>query len=214
VTTRKVLAQPDGEGDIVVVEEFQPVGADELPVGQELADGRGGKMGEIALDQRDADRGRAVAAARQQGPDERHPEVARHHGEHQIVHLPRPDRPLRPVEHQGPAAARPEQPRDQRQRPVLAEADVLEEPLQPAVGRRRERSPRPLAGDVAEVHRASADHADDQQAECLPAGLAQPDVRAQKAFEGGDGTVRQRTILWRESSRKSPHPALSQPCVV
>ena len=103
----QVLAQPDGEGDIVLVEEFQPVGADELPVGQQLADGRGREMGEIALDQRDADLGRAVAAARQQGPDQRHPEVARDEGEHQIVHLPRPDRPLRPVEHQRPVAAGP-----------------------------------------------------------------------------------------------------------
>jgi hypothetical protein len=39
-------------------------------------------------------------------------------------------------------------------------------------------------------------------------------VRAQKVFEGGDGSVRHRTFPWSESSRRSPHPVLSQPCRV
>jgi hypothetical protein len=62
---------------------------------------------------------------------------------------------------------------------------------------------------VAEVHGAGADHADDEQAERLQTALAEVDVRAQNPFEGADGTVEQWTILWRESSRKSPYPALS-----
>ena len=93
-------------------------------------------------------------------------------------------------------------------------ADMLEEPLQPAVGRGHQRRGRPLAGQMAEVHRPGADHADDDQAQRLQPALAQRDMRMQNPLEGGDGTVRHRAILWRELSRKSPSTALSYPSVV
>jgi hypothetical protein len=185
-----VLAQADGEGDTVIVEEFEPVGADELAVREQDADGRGREVREVAPDQGDARRGRAVPLPGQHRPEERHAEAAGHHGEHEVVHLSRPDRPVRPVEHQGPASRRPHQARDERQRPVLAEAHVLEEPLQPPVGRRRPHAPAPFASDMAEVDRAGTDDADDEQAERLETALAERDLRAQKVFEGGDGTVR------------------------
>ncbi len=121
-------------------------------------------MREVALDERNPNSGRTVADARQQGPEQRHPEVPRDDGEHQVVHLPLADRPLRSVEHEVPAPRRSEQLCHQRQRPVLAEAHVLEEALQSTVGRRRQRRPGPLAGDVAKVHGACAHHADDEQA--------------------------------------------------
>ena len=67
---------------------------------------------------------------------------------------------------------------------------------------------------MAEVHRPGADHAHDDQAERFQPALAQIDMRTQCLLEGGDGTVRHRAILWRESARKSPHTALSYPSVV
>lgn len=44
----------DGEGDIVFIEEIHPFGADELAVGEQAADGGGGKQHQIAPHQRDA----------------------------------------------------------------------------------------------------------------------------------------------------------------
>ena len=170
-------------------------------------------MREVAPDEGDARVRRAVPLPGQHRPEERHAEAARHHREHQVVHLARPDRPVRPVEHQGPAPRRPDQPRDERQRPVLAEARVLEEPLQPPVGRRRPHAAAAFAGDVPEVDRAGADDADDQQAERFETALAERHVRAQKAFEGGDGSVRHPDVsldgVVQKITSSRPQPALS-----
>jgi hypothetical protein len=54
---------------------------------------------------------------------------------------------------------------------------MLEEALQPPVGRGEQRRPAALAGDVPEVHRAGTDHPDDQQAERLEPALAEGKTR-------------------------------------
>jgi len=185
-----VLSQADGEGNVVVVEEFQPLGADELPVGEQDRDRGGREMREVALQQGDARGHRAGALPRQHRPEQRHAEAARHHREHEVVHLARSDRPVRPVEREGPSPRRPDQPDEERQRPVLAEAHVLEEPQQPPTGRRPLHASAPCAGDVAEVHRPRVDHPHEEQAERLHAALAHRHMRAHKAFESGDGSVR------------------------
>jgi len=110
-------------------------------------------------------------------------------GEDEEVHVAPADLPVGPVERQRPVAAQPEHLADQRQRPVGSEIDMLEEPLQPAVGRGDLHAPRTLAGDVAEVDRPGADHADHEKAERLQTGLAQVDTRPQNRGEGGDGSV-------------------------
>jgi hypothetical protein len=53
---------------------------------------------------------------------------------------------------------------------------MLEESLQPTIARGDPRRSGPLAGDVAEMDGAGADHADDEKAECLDAALAEPDL--------------------------------------
>lgn len=184
----EVFPEADGEWDIVIVEEFEPRGADERAVGEQDADGRGREMREVALDERDARGHRRVPLPRQHRPEERRPEPARHDGEDDAVHFLRPDRPVGPVARQRPGPCRPG---EKRQRPGLAEAHVLEEPLQPALGRRRLHAPAPLAGDVAEFHGPRADHADDQQAERLDTGSC----RAPRSKPSGDdGSVRHRDV--------------------
>ena len=67
---------------------------------------------------------------------------------------------------------------------------------------------------MPEVDRAGADDADDQQAERLETALAERDLRAQKVFEGGDGTVRHRDVSLDgvvqkiTSSRSQPAPVV------
>ena len=64
VDDAEILPQADGEADIVIVEEFQPLRPDELAIGQEQADARGREAGEIAPDEVDPDTGVAVAGVR------------------------------------------------------------------------------------------------------------------------------------------------------
>jgi hypothetical protein len=113
---------------------------------------------------------------RQEGPEQRHALAPGDGGEHEVVHLDPADRPLGPVEHQRPAVGA-EHRRERGRGPVLAEAEMLEEALQPPVGRGEQRRPAALAGDVPEVHRAGTDHPDDQQAERLEPALAEGKTR-------------------------------------
>lgn len=171
-----VLAQADREWDIVIVEGFQPLGADELAIRQQDPDRRRREIREIACHQRDPGRGRAVARPVEQGPEQRNPEAPGDHREHEVVHVARPDLPGRPIERERPRALWSDQARDDRRRPVRTEIDVLEEPLQPAVGRCDLHAACARAGDVAEVDRARADHAYDEHAERFQAALAEADM--------------------------------------
>ena len=65
----QVLAQADREGDIGIVEKFDPVGPDELSIREQQPDARSREMREIPPQQRDPGRGRAVARALEQRPD-------------------------------------------------------------------------------------------------------------------------------------------------
>jgi hypothetical protein len=171
----QVVPDADGEGDIVIVEELQPLGADELAVAQEEADARDREMRQIAVHQRDAVGARAAAAVGQQRPEERHAPAPGDRGEHRVVHLAPADLPVGAVEHQGPALG-PERGRQQRRGPVRREGEELEEPLQPPIRGGRLHPPAARGGDVPEVHRPRADRADDQEAEGLEPALAQGDV--------------------------------------
>ena len=86
-----------------------------------------------------------------------------------------------------------EQPRtvqdQKRQRPIPVQADMPEDALKPATGLGGLHPTRPLAGDVAEVHAAGADHADDDQAERLHTALAEIDLGAQDLQEDGYGVM-------------------------
>ena len=171
-----VLAQPDGEVDVVIVEEFQPSGPDELPRRQQQTDRRGRKPREVARDQRDPGAGGAVAGALDHRPDKRDPEAPGHHREHEVIDVAHPDLPGGPVERQHPRPLRPNQSCDERRSPVLARIGVLEEPLQPAI-RRGDLHPAPrLAGDMAEVDGARRHHAHHEHAERLQAALAEADM--------------------------------------
>jgi len=169
----QVLAQADREGDIVIVEKSQPFGADELSVAEQEPDRRGREVRQVAPHQRDPRRGAAAARPIEQRPDERNPEAAGDDREHEIVHVARPDLPVGPVEHQRPSARRTDELRDQRHRPVGSEIDVLEKPLQPAIGRGDLHASPRFGGDMAEVDRARPDHAHDKHAKRLQPRLAE-----------------------------------------
>jgi len=210
----QILAHADREGDIGIVEEFDPIGADELAIRQQKPDARGREMREMTPQQRDPGRGRAVARALEQGPEQRNPEAPGDDREHEVVHVVRPDLPVGPVERERPAARRSDQARDDRNRPVRSEIHMLEEPLRPAAGRGDQNASPPFGGDMAEIDGARADHAHDEHAQRLHAAPAEPDMASQRPGEGGNGLMRHGTILATESSRRTDPAALSQPCVV
>jgi hypothetical protein len=206
----QVVAQADRERDVVIVEECQPLRADELPVGEKEPDCRGREVRQIAPHQRDPGLCGAVARPVEQRPEERNPEAPGDDREHEVVHVVRPDHPVGPVEHQRPGALRADHLRDERHRPVGSEVDVLEEPLQPAVGRGDQHASSRPGGDVAQVDRARADHAHHEHAERLQPRLADADM----APLHPDGAMTHGMILAMESSRRIDLAALSQPRVV
>ena len=210
-----LLLHADREGKVVFLEEIHPFEPDELPVRKQQPDACRPEDRQVAPHQRDplaAVAGAAVVV--EHAPDQWHARPSGDHGQHQDVDVARPALPLRAVEREMPRTVEPQEPDHQRRRPILSEPDMLEEPLQPAVGRGDQRRARPLAGQMAEIHRPGTDHTDDDQAQRLQTALAQVDPGTQNPGEGGDGKVRHRAILWRESSRKSPSTALSHPSVV
>lgn len=91
---------------------------------------------------------------------------------------------------------------------------MLKEPLQSPIGRGRLRRTGTFAGEVAEVHGARADHADDDHAQRLDAALAQGEFRTQNPGEGGDSAVKHGAFPWSESPSRIDLAALNQPCVV
>jgi len=211
----ELLLHADGERDIVFVEEVHPFDPDELPIREQEPDARGTEDRQVTLHQPDARGGVAAAAVVvEHAPHQRRPRPPRDHRQHQDVDVARAELPLGTVKRQMPRPDKSQEPDHQRRRPIRSETDMLEEPLQPTVGRGDLRRRRPLAGKMTEVDRAGADHTDDEQAQRLQPALAQSDMRPQDLLEGGNGTVMHRAILWSESSRQSPPAALSYPCVV
>ncbi len=146
-------------------------------------------MCEIALRQGDARGGVATATTLDQAPEHGHPEPAGNDGEHEGVHLGPADLPVGSVERQQPGVLQAQKPDQQRQGPVRVKPDMLEEALQPTVCRGGLHRSGSLAGKMAEVHAARADHADDDQAQGLQPALAEIDLRAQNSHEGGHGVV-------------------------
>lgn len=196
-----LLLHADGEGDVVFVQETHPFEPDKLAIRQQKPDAGAAEDRQIAPHQRNALGGVAGSAVVvEHAPHQRHARAPRDHGQHQDVDVAFPELPLGAVERQTPRPGKPQEPDHQRRRPVAPETDVLEEPLQPAVGRGDQRRGRTLAGQVAEVHRPGADHADDDETERLQPALAQPDMRLQYLLEGGEDAVRHWAILWSESS--------------
>lgn len=177
------------EGDGVLAQDFHPLGADELAVGEKQAEGRRRDMRQIALDQGEAHGGVGPAATLDDAPHEGHPDAAGHDGEHEIVHLGLADLPVGPIKGEQPRSVQAQKPDQKRQRPILVQADMLEEALEPTIGRGGLHRSRPLAGEVAEVHTAGADHGNDDQAERLQTALAQVNLGAQNSHEGGYGLV-------------------------
>ncbi|MBW8907886.1 MAG: hypothetical protein JF620_02425 [Mesorhizobium sp.] len=119
----------DGEGDIVFVEEIHPFGADELTVGEQAADGGGGKQAEITAHQRDAVAGVGVALMRQQGEQQRHPEATGDDGQHQDVDVARSELPVGAIERQIFGPLQVEHMHHEPRRHGLVEPGELEEPL-------------------------------------------------------------------------------------
>ncbi len=161
-----------------------------------------------------AARGCRAGPRRRVRPRRGHPNAAGDDGKHEIGHLGLADLPVGGVEREQPRSVQDRQPDEKRQRPVLVKTDVLVEALQPTVGRHRPHRSRTLAGNVAEVHAARAEHADDDPAERLQTALAQIDLGAQDLREGGNGFVRHRTFPRSESSSRIHSAALSQHSVV
>ena len=129
-------------------EEVDPRAPDELPVCQEQPNARGTEDRQIAPHQQGPLAGFAVAAVVvEHAPNQRHARPPGDDGQHQDVDVAGAELPLGAVEREMPRAVEPQQPDDKRRRPVGSKADVLEEPLQPAVGRGHERRGRTLAGD-------------------------------------------------------------------
>jgi len=130
----------------------------------------------VAPHQQGPGRGPARARALDQRPEQRDPKAPGDHREHEIIHVARSNLPVRPVERERPCPGRADQLREDRRGPVRPEIDVLEEPLQAAVGRGDQNPPRTRAGDMAEVDGARANHAHDQHAERLQPALAEADM--------------------------------------
>jgi hypothetical protein len=173
-----VLAQSNGEGDAGFGEEGQPLRPDELPVRKEKPDARDVQEREIAPHQRDPLLGVRAAGTLDHAPDQRHAEARRHGGQHEEVDVALAHPPLGSVERERPGALQPEQLRRKRRRPVGPEFHVLEEALQPAIGRGHQRRTWPLAGDVGEVDGPRADHAHNEECHGVAPVLAQRHVRA------------------------------------
>jgi hypothetical protein len=114
-----------------------------------------------------------------------HPDAAGHNGEHEIVHLGPADRPGGPITGEQPRSGQAQKPDQTRQSPILAQADMRDDALQPTPGRGGVHRSRPLAGEVAEVHTAGADQGHDNQAERLQTARAQVTLGAQTSHEGG-----------------------------
>jgi hypothetical protein len=172
-----VLAQADGERDIVFTQEFQPPGTYELPVCQQRPDGRRSEKAQIALQQRDALRGVGIAGMRQQRPHQRDPEPARDDRQNQHVHIARSQFPVGPVKGQQLRTAAVQRPDDQPRGRVPVKAHELEKPLQATVIRSMLRVARKLARQMRKVHRAPVCEPNQQHSQRFKPGLAQAKMR-------------------------------------
>jgi hypothetical protein len=173
-----LLLHADGEGDLRLHEKSKPFLTDELAVGEQHAHRAGLEARQVALHQGDALRRGAVPGVIEQCPHQRHPEPRRDHSQYEHVDVGLADLPVGPVQAEIPRAGVADQGRDEADGPVLRQGDVLEEALQATVGRRNQSARRPLGCNVCQIDGSRTDHAQEQDAECLEARLAQGHVRS------------------------------------
>lgn len=171
------LLQPDGEGDLVLQQEGKPFLANEFSVREEHAHSGRIETGQIAFHQGNPLGRRAVAGMREQGPHQGNTKSLGDDGQDQHVHVGLADLPIGPVQAEVPTLWPADQCDHEADGPILGQANVLEKPLQPTVGRCNHDGSRPFACDVRQVHGSGANHTQNQQAKRLQAGLAQGQMR-------------------------------------
>ncbi len=105
---------PDDEWNVLFMQENQPIKANEFTIGQKALDAFGPEQTQIALHQRNALFGVAVARLAQNLPGQRHTITARGNGKNQKVDLFAPDLPVRAIKAQVPTPGEPEHTHNKR----------------------------------------------------------------------------------------------------
>jgi hypothetical protein len=110
-------------------------------------------------------------------PHQRNPKALGGNRQHQNVHLVPPDLPVGPVQAQDPRRLELQELDHGQRQPVSLQRDILEEALQTAIAGAELGAAATLRGQMAQVHRAGVDQADDQPGQRLQPRLAEFKVR-------------------------------------
>lgn len=155
--TRFVLLDADGEWDLVVDQEFDPIGANELAIGEQQLDRGRAEQAQIALHQFDALAAVAVALAIDHRPQQRHAEAPRHDGQHENVDVLAADLPVGAVERQVFGPRQVQHPYHDLCDNRLIQPDRFEKSLQAPVVRPVLRRSREMARNMAQIDRTALD---------------------------------------------------------
>lgn len=128
-----LFLEADHEWEIVFVEEFDTIRADELSVCQERLDRGRAEEAHIPFHQSDPLRGVKTTSVLEQCPHRGYPEPTCHECQNETVYLARSKRPLRPIEREQPWLRKVQYPHNQPCGRVRVEPDERKEPLQATI---------------------------------------------------------------------------------
>lgn len=190
-----VFLEADHEGDVVFIQEFDPLRADELPIRQDRLDRGRAEEAHVHFHQIDPLLGVGTATVIEQCPHQGHPKPACHDRQDENVHLARSERPLCPIKRKQPW---PPKFREMRRLPkvqyphnqpggyVRVEPDELKEPLQAAIVRGVQGRARELARQMRQVDRAPIRQPDQQHRQCLKPRLSKFEMGAERRDQRGE----------------------------